>query len=375
MGLFTAFDKVSHEDWRKKIEVDLKGKNFEDTLVWKSEQGIDVQPFYNSSNLPTNNTPLKVNNNWSIRENVFITTYDKANKKALLALKGGADSICFIGEISSKDEMDMLLKDIQIDIIDVNFYSVNIKQIASLIDLKKGSISYDFLGDSLFNSQPINLDDLAELTASNEDINTITVNGEGYHTAKTTIAQELAFTLAHGVEYLNKLTDKGLTANKIANSMQFTFATGTNYFFEIAKIRAARILWQSILNEFKVENVPMNIHTVTSSVDFTEDNVANNILRNTTKAMSAIIGGCDSLTILAHDNNKEKADFANRIARNVQHLLKEESFFDKVNNPADGSYYIENITHEIVNKAWGIFQEIEAKGGYLAALKSNFILS
>ena len=155
--------------------------------------------------------------------------------------------------------------------------------------------------------------------------------------------------------------------------MQFNFKIGTNYFFEIAKIRAARILWNTILKEYKVDNSEMYIHSETSVIKKTEEDQNYNILRNTTKSMSAIIGGSNSLTVLPHDTNETKIDFSNRIARNIQHILKEEAFFDKVNNPADGSYYIEELTEKIADKSWKLFQEIEEKGGFLSCLSSGII--
>jgi methylmalonyl-CoA mutase len=374
MELFTEFNKVSYEDWRKKIEIDLKGKDYQETLVWKTNEGIDVQPIYTSSTLPSHlEIPLKKSNQWKIRESIIITTFEEANKKALLALKGGANSLLFIGDISTQEEMNTLLKDIQIDILDIHFYSSKIKQIADLITLKEGSISFDFLGEQLNNEAPIQLDGLVELIDTNNSFKTITVNGALYNTENSTIIQELAFSLSHAVEYLNLLTNKGLSASAIANNMQFTFSIGTNYFFEIAKIRAARILWKLVLEQYQVKGLSMDIHSETSSIDFSEENVASNILRNTTKAMSAVVGGCDSLTVLPHDKTTSTIDFSNRIARNVQHLLKEEAFFDKVNNPADGSYYIENLTHELTEKAWILFQDMEKQGGFLPCIVNNFI--
>lgn len=374
MELFNAFNKVSAEDWRTKIEADLKGKDYQETLVWSSKEGIDVQPFYNSSSLSENlSTPLKLNNQWEIRESIVVGNIESSNEKALLALKGGSNSICFVGDIKNQEEMNALLKGIDVSIIDVHFYTSNLTQTASLCLPNSGSISFDFLGEQLTSSTPIDIDELEKITTSKNNIKTIAINGSAYNNNNTTVVEELAITLSHAVEYLNLLTDKGLTADTIARKMQFKFSVGTNYFFEIAKIRAVRILWDAILKEFSVENVAMHIHAETVETDFSEENTASNILRNTTKAMAAIIGGCDSLTILPHDKTEGTLDFSNRIARNIQHLLKEEAFFDKVNNPADGSYYIENLTHQIAKKSLELFQEIEKQGGYLACLENNFI--
>lgn len=357
MGLFNTFKEVSHQDWLDKITLDLKGKDFKDTLVWKSEEGIDVQPFYNQPIKST--TPIKQNQNWKIRETVEITTINNANKNALLALKGGANSILFVGEIKNQPEMDALLNDIQTDIIDLHFYNSNPNKTSTLVKLKEGSISYDFLSD--YNNS--NIDKLVELTALETPIKTITVK----HNNGLTIVEELAINLSKGVEYINLLTNKDIKADLAAKKIQFTFGVGTNYFFEIAKLRAARKLWELILNNFGVENVSMLIHSETTKEINSAEDLNYDILRNTTKAMSAIIGGCDSLTVNPHDSAEDKIEFSNRIARNIHHILKEESFFNKVKNPADGAYYIEELTEQFATKAWSMFQAIEKDGGYLSA--------
>ena len=374
MGLFEKFDTVSHQDWLDKIEIDLKGKDFEETLVWKTPEGIDVQPFYNNTPANLVPTPIKETDIWMIRESVFITTFEEANKKALLALKGGANSLLFIGEISTQKEMDTLLKDIQSAIIELHFYNSNPQLTSSFVNISSGSISYDVLGEH-FNSKTShlnqNIDQIAAITSSTKNIKTITVKGNYFSDKGANLIEEIAFTLAQGVEYLNLLTEKNISPKLIASKMQFHLGIGNNYFFEIAKIRAIRILWNTILKQYKVEDSIVYIHSETSISNQSVEDKNYDILRNTTRAMSAIIGGCDSLTVNPHDSTENQLDFSNRIARNIQHLLKEEAFFDKVKNPADGSYYIEQITDEIAIKSWELFQDIEAKGGFLNFLENQ----
>ena len=257
--------------------------------------------------------------------------------------------------------MDLLLKDIQSDIIELHFYNSNPKQTSSFIPLNQGSIS----NDTLEKSTHLDIQELVDLTNSDTRFRTITVNSN----ANESIINELAQSLSKGVEYLNLLTDKGIDNQLIASKMQFTFGISTNYFFEIAKLRAARKLWQVILEQYKILDTTMVIHSETSIEKSSVEDENFDILRNTTKAMSAIIGGCNSLTVRPHDS--EKLNFSNRIARNVQNILKEEAFFDKVINPADGSYYIEHLTEEIASKAWASFQEIENKGGYINFSKNT----
>jgi methylmalonyl-CoA mutase len=378
MGLFEKFENISHQDWLDKITIDLKGKNFKETLVWKTAEGIDVQPFYTRTPEEFISTPIKVANHWMIRETIFISSFEVANQKALLALKGGANSILFIGKINTPKEMDILLKDIQTEIIELHFYNSTPQLTSSLITPNKGSISYDVIGEQVKSKTDTlnqHIEILAEVTSINSSIKTITVNGNYFGENGATLIEEVAYTLAQGVEYLNRLTEKGIAPKQIAEKMQFNLGTGNNYFFEVAKIRAIRILWNTILEQYKVDDSIMYIHSETSINNESEEDKNYDILRNTTRAMSAILGGCDSLTVNPHDISEKKLDFSNRIARNIQHLLKEEAFFDKVNNPADGSYYIEQLTDEIATKSWKLFQEIEEKGGFLIFSENHFNLT
>lgn len=374
MGLFEKFNTVSHQDWLDKITIDLKGKDFKDTLVWKTAEGIDVQPFYNSTPANFVPTPIKAADVWMIRETVTISTFEAANKKALLALKGGANSLLFIGEVNTQQEMDLLLTGIQTEIIELHFYNSTPQLTSSFVDLRSGSISYDVLGEHL-HSKTVHLtqemDGLATMTSKNNSIKTITVKGNYFSARGANLIEEIAFTLAEGVEYLNVLTEKGLAPKLIASKMQFDLGIGNNYFFEIAKIRAIRILWNTILEQYHVEDSTVYIHSETSIYKASEEDKNYDILRNTTRAMAAIIGGCNSLTVHPHDSSDQKLDFSNRIGRNIQHLLKEEAFFDKVANPADGAYYIEQLTDEIATKSWKLFQEVEAQGGFLSFSESQ----
>ncbi len=380
MGLFKEFGNVSYQDWLDKITLDLKGKDFQQTLVWNALEGINVQPLYNSSSLANNSslakTPLKKYSGWKIRETITITSVEEANKKALIALKGGANSILFIGKIKDQQEMDVLLNKIDTTIIELHFYNSTPNHTLSLVHLQQGSITYDYLGELFISSkwnsnQKNDINELTTLTKVENSLKTIEVNGSNYSNLGATVIQEVAFTLNQAVEYLHLLTDKGIAATILASKIQFTFGIGSNYFFEIAKIRAARMLWKLILTQYQVEDAEyMSIHSITSSNNLTNTETHLNILRTTTEAMSAIMGGCDSLSVLPYDKS---INFSERIARNIQHILKEEAFLDKVKNPADGSYYIEQLTDEIAKNAWTLFQEVEKKGGFLSCLESNFI--
>jgi methylmalonyl-CoA mutase len=205
----------------------------------------------------------------------------------------------------------------------------------------------------------------------------INVSGNTFANAGSTIVQELAFSLASGADYLAELTDRGISIDKIVPRMQFTFAVGSNYFFEIAKMRAARLLWSKIVEQFKPENKDsqkMFIHATTLNWNKTVYDAHVNLLRTTTEAMSAIIGGIDSLAVAPFDvAYKASDDFSRRIARNQQIVLKEESYMNKIVDPAAGSYYIESITDQIASAAWALFKEVEELGGFMKAVQKNFI--
>jgi methylmalonyl-CoA mutase len=184
------------------------------------------------------------------------------------------------------------------------------------------------------------------------------------------------------VEYADKLTDLGLKPEHIFQNVSFSVAVGGNYFMEIAKLRALRLLWANILNAYQVAEMPCNIHTRTATWNKSTLDVYNNLLRVTTEAMSAVIGGADSLTVTTYDevlNNSaedimhEQAIFARRIARNLPILLKEEAHLDKVTDASHGAYYIEHLTAQLAQKAWALFQNIEAEGGFISTFEQGLI--
>jgi len=208
-------------------------------------------------------------------------------------------------------------------------------------------------------------------------IRTVGVGAYIFHNAGSTIVQELAFGLAMGNEYLARLTEAGVNIDDAAHAIKFTFAVSSNYFMEIAKFRAARILWANIVEAYKPQqncSLRMKIHAVTSAWNQTVYDPNVNMLRGTTEAMSAALAGVDSLEVLPYDKAfRQSTEFSNRIARNTQIVLKEEAYFDRVVDPAAGAYYIESLTASIAEEAWKLFKQIEEKGGYIAAFKEGFI--
>jgi methylmalonyl-CoA mutase len=412
-NLFDQFPPITTKEWMDKIQVDLKGADFNKKLVWKTNEGFEVMPFYReegTENLKYSNTfpgefpynkGIKTkNNNWLVRQNIEVSDFSEANRKALTILMKGIDSLGFIitdPEIVSESNFQILLKDIHIDVVEINFLcNGKAKEILEILerisserglDREKihGAIEADPIGRLMINGTlciPVEsgfdyLSSLTKSAAALPNLRTIHLNASHFNNAGGNIVQELSFGISMGSEYMSQLTERGLTADEAASRIRFSFGIGSGYFTEIAKLRAARLLWSVITNGFKTSSEKgslMNIHSVTSEWNKTVYDPYVNMLRTQTEAMSAILGGTDSLTVDPFDTVFRTPDeFSERIARNQQLILKEEAYFDKVADPAAGSYYIENLTSLIAENAWKLFISIEEKGGFLSCLKSGFI--
>lgn len=411
--LFDQFPPVSTSEWMGKITTDLKGADFSRKLVWKTNEGFEVMPFYrmeDNEKLPFINTlpgqfpylrGTKIrNNNWLVRQNIEVSDYQAANRKALTILMKGIDSLGFIiadPETVSRRNFEDLLKDIHIEIIEINFLCNGkakeildiLREIVSDRGLKPegitGAIEADPIGRLMVNGTlcvPVDdgFDYLAALTKSASvlpELKTIHLNASHFSNAGANIVQELAFGLSAGSEYLSQLTSRGTDPLLAASKIRFSFGTGPDYFMEIAKLRAARLLWSLVVKGFvpgDYEKIKMNIHCVSVRWNKTAYDAHVNMLRTQTEAMSAILGGTDSLTIEPFDTVFRKpGDFSERIARNQQLILKEEAYFDKVADPSAGSYYIENLTSLIAENTWKLFVKTEEAGGFLEAIKSGIV--
>lgn len=411
--LFGEFQDVPTAKWEEQILKDLKGADYAKKLNWKTDEGFTVKPYYRSEDLeqiawlralPADFPFVRGNkvsgNDWLVRQEITVTDIKQANEKALDILMKGVDSLGFELELEknySIDEIEQLLKNIRADIAELNFYCT--KQHLQLVNiLEKLVIKYNRPLDAIKAS--INFDPLARYarrgnwyTSEEEDfclafelikasaklpqLKVIGVNGHVFANAGATIVQEMAYTLALGSEYLSRLTDKGLFVGEITPKMKFNLAVGPNYFMEIAKLRAYRLLWAHIANAYGLNdanNGRMHMHVTNTTHNMSLYDPYVNMLRTTTSSMSAILGGADSLTVQPFNVPFEKPTaFAERIARNQQLILKEESYFDKVADPAAGSYYVESLTQSLVEEAWKLFLSIQEEGGYVAVLKNGTI--
>ena len=411
--LFGKFPPVTTKEWLDKIGADLKGADFYKKLVWRTNEGFEVKPFYRTEDIEDlmyiNTLPGEYpyirgtkteNNNWRVRQNIEVTNYSTANRKALTILMKGIDSLGFIiadPESINEKNFDLLLERIFLGGVEINFLSNGkAKEILELIinyiqksrsdpDEIRGAIEADPLSRLMINGSLCippeqGFDYLASVvksSASLPHLRTININASNFNNAGADIVQELAFAVSMGSEYLAQLTRRGIRSETAASKIRFSFGTGSNYFTEIAKLRAARLLWSVVTNGFNPGNnreIKMDIHCVTSRWNKTLYDPYVNLLRTQTEAMSAILGGTDSLTVEPFDIVFRNPDeFSERIARNQQQILKEEAYFDKVADPAAGSYYVENLTNLIAENAWKVFLEIEDKGGFLTCLESGLI--
>lgn len=408
------FPPVSTRQWEDKIREDLQGEDYDKKLVWETHDGYRIRPYYRCEDLggidyleslpgqfPYLRSGKTQDNAWLIRQDIPVKDLEKANAYAKEILSRGITALGFdLRESSRLAESDIhpLLKGLPLDEVPLNFmldehFTEVLEYLHSFlerndIDPSKitGSLQLDPLGQltATGNFRGDMEGDFAELVECLEyvrdnlpGIRVIHSGGNVFHNAGASVSQELAFTLAMGNEYLVQLREMGIRLEDIPARMQFCFPVGSSYFMEIAKLRAARFLWSRILQAHSPkadELSPMFIQTLSSRWNQTLYDPHVNMLRGTTAAMSAIIGGTDSHTVLPFDDPlSPPGPFSDRAARNSQIILKEESYLDKVIDPAAGSYYIENLTDTLINGAWEIFLQTENKGGYRKSLIEGFI--
>jgi methylmalonyl-CoA mutase len=411
--LFSEFPEVTTRQWEERINADLKGKDYDKALVWRTNEGIKVMPYYRAENLSglefLMNTPGEfpfvrgtgLTNDWLIRQDINAADFAVANKKALEVLGKGVNSLGFIINASTQvtaGDLSVLLKDICLEAAEVNIIcscrGCNIT--GSFIELAEsgpweavkviGSVNNDPLGDLIAhgNFHEGNREAAFKLlsrqvksAASLPGFRTIVVNGKIYGNSGASVIQELAFSLAQAAEYIVHLTESDMHADEAASAIKFDLSIGNNYFMEIAKLRAGRLLWAQIVKAFGVTNdnsAKMIVHSETSGFNKTVYDPYTNLLRTQTEAMSAALGGAHSVKVLPFDAfYQTSSDIAERIARNQQILLKEEAYLNKISDPAGGAYYIESLTASVAEEAWQLFLTVQEAGGFIAAAEQGII--
>lgn len=404
--LFDQFPPVSTEQWKAKVEADLKGAPFDKKLVWRTNEGFNVQPMYRAEDIAdfktTDSLPgqfpyvrgTKTNNDWLSRQEIIAETAKEANAKALDVLTKGINSLGFKVGQPTVEEVKTLLAGIDLEKVEINFVCCPRKA----LDLAKALVEYlksvgaekTFKGSIDFNpfkkalkhgvEFPGDIAALAkEIVETVKDVpalKVLSVNSEILSNAGAYIYQELGYAMAWGAEWLTLLTEAGVDASEAASRIKFNMGISSNYFMELAKFRAARMLWAQIAKQYGVsdEAAKQTVHATTSRFNQTIYDAHVNLLRSQTETMSAALAGVDSITVVPFDDPYQTPDdFSERIARNQQFLLKEESHLDKVVDPAGGSYYVETLTVALATEAWKLFLEVEEKGGFLAQVNDGAV--
>lgn len=403
--LFDQFPAVSTEEWKAKVDADLKGVPFEKKLVWRTNEGFNVQPMYRAEDIEnlktTDSLPgeypyirgTRTENDWLTRQEIIAETPAEANAKALEVISKGVNSLGF--KVKNADDVAILLKGIDLTKIEINLCSC-IKRVsetttALVAVVKAAGAETSFKGSIDFNPWKKTLKhgteypgdiakDAIELMQIAKDVpglRLFAVNSVMFNNAGSYIFQELGYALAWGAEWLTMLTEAGISVDEIAKRIKFNMGISSNYFMELAKFRAARMLWAQIVEQYKPAckcSCKMMAHATTSTFNMTIFDAHVNLLRSQTEAMSAALAGVDSITVTPFDATYKTPDtFSERIARNQQFLLKEESHLDKVVDPAGGSYYVETLTASIAQEAWKLFLEVEDKGGFNANVNNGAI--
>ncbi|WP_396142900.1 methylmalonyl-CoA mutase subunit beta [Flavobacterium sp.] len=369
--IFTEFDSISAKQWKQQIQFELKGADYNETLVWESPEGIKVKPFYHNDDTNVNLNANTSNAPFTIVQNIFVHDVKKSNARALDSLQRGAESVRFTIE-SESISIEELMQNLPLE--NVNYY-FNLPFLSIEFSNKINDFATKNKANIIIQIDPIGqlVKDgnwFENLEKDFEKLNTITskttvpfltISSGMYQNAGANIVQQLAYTLAQVNEYFNRIS-------AINQPITIEVAVGTNYFFEIAKLRALRLLFNTLASEYN-HNFDCHIIATPTKRNKTLYDYNVNMLRTTTECMSAILGGADAVANLPYDALYHKDnEFGDRISRNQLLILKHESYFDKVNNPADGTYYIETLTEQLAEKALELFKDIEKNGGLISQL-------
>ncbi len=374
------FPDISAKFWKQKIQADLRGADYNETLVWESPEGIQVKPFYSREDLEKNApAPVPCPTPWRVGQQVEVGDAGEANAFSRDAIARGAEHLNFSCKGGAPD-VSLLLRDIDLERVSVSFHDWNPEP--EMLETFAASLPPSVAGVYL-NFDPLGAmarkgswrdgkgEDLSHLKACStpfkgrKDVYPLGIGMELYHEAGGTRVQQLAYALAQANEYLEALEDWE------GQPILFHVAVGNDYFFEIAKLRALRLLCGTLLKAHGREE-EIRILAMPGKRNKTLYDYNVNLLRTSTECMAAILGNADMVVNTRYDAlYHEPNEFADRIARNQLLILKHESHFDKVGNPASGSYYLERLTRQLADQALQLFKQIEKGGGYLAQLKEH----
>jgi len=396
--LFDQFPGVSYQEWRAKVETDLKGADFDKKLVWRTNEGFNVQPMYraeDTADLKTTDTVpgqfpyvrgTRTDNDWLTRQDIIADDAKGANAIARDVLTKGVTSLGLTVADASAETMATLLDGIDITKVEININCCMSKALdvartlveyikkAGAAESFRGSINYNPLKKALRHGAKLPADmvakakELIEIVSEVKGLRCLAVDSVMLCNAGAYIYQELGYAMAWGAQWLTELTEAGLSVDQVAKRIKFNMGTSSNFFMELSKYRAARMLWAQIVAQYNPQcecSAKMMCHAATSRFNQTVFDAHVNLLRSQTEAMSAALAGVDSITVTPFDACYKVPDaFSERIARNQQFLLKEEAHMDKVVDPAGGSYYVETLTVALATEAWKVFLDADDKGGF-----------
>ena len=372
-NLFNHFNSISPSAWKQKIQVDLKGADYNEALLWKTDEGIVVKPFYTKEDR-ANNSNNNIEFKFNISQSIYINDEKTVNYIVKNALEKGANAIEFIAEshfdykklLANLDLKNVLLY-FRFQFLDASFCN----EVSDYVNSNSCYIQVDIINNLAQNGnwfKNLKADHLEFQNIVKHSNNSIGIDATLYQNAGATCTQQLAYALAHANEYLNYF---GI---EVASKFHFSFAIGSNYFFEIAKIKAFRILWNALLKEYNSKELETHIFTQPSTRNKTIYDYNVNMLRTTSECMSAILGGANTVNNLSYDATyHKKNEFGERVSRNQLLILQQESYLESANTIANGSYYIESITTQLAEKALLIFKDIEKGGGFIKQLKEGVI--
>lgn len=388
--LFNDFCPVTKQQWADQATADLKGADFQKKLVWQNLSKIAIAPFYNSEDSQQflKNTGQNVSSLINYR-NILTDSAESGNQLALKAIEEGISGLLF--EIKKPVPIANLLKGIDLSSITVSFV-LKKNNIETAIDFIAFAEDNKVDSDKLtgyFDLEIIqnyattgkipagsfdNLAKLVQLTEKYPNYKSVSISGGVFLDSGANQVQEVAYTLNALVFLIEKLTDRGIAVQTIFDQLHFELAIGSEYFVEIGKLRAFNTLLNEVAKKYAVSKFVHNLTAKTSVWSKTVTDANTNMLRATTETMSAILGNANGVLIDAFDKEyKQPSDFSSRIAGNIAIILQEESYFGKVSNPVDGSYYIEEVSSKIAQKALELFKGIEENGGFKAAFEQEII--
>lgn len=388
--LFQEFIPPTKQEWIDKAMFDLKGADFDKRLVWKNLNGINLQPFYT----PGDQKDL-LNNTGTNSEEVVnyrrINVKDEkvSNQLAIKAVEEGMNGLVF--EINSSVSAQELLKDIALGKLTVSFvikreglsfissYKTYIQSLALEANSLKGFINLNvfenYLSKGSFEEGIFTeIASLIQEFKEYPNFKAVALNSVIYQNSGSNQVQEIAYTLNSIVALIEKLAERNISASQVFDNLYVILGVSSEYFVEIAKFRAFNSLLSNIATKYDVKELNSEISARTSIWSKSVTDAHTNMLRSTTEAMSALLGNVKGIELDPYDHEfKSSNDFSSRIAGNITTILKEESYFGKVSNPVDGSYYIEEVSLKLAENALSLFKSIEEKGGFIANIENENI--